>query len=128
MKAVRRLFSSQHHLNISEPTRHYQGMASEIRRRLDISSRYDMNSGYEIPILGFGVGFLLLPQGLIGLAPLHASDMALFSSDMFLPCPAVGLTQYRVVPPRLCFVSQCAGWVYARSSLTCLLPLQVYQT
>jgi hypothetical protein len=37
-------------------------MASKMAaQKYDINSTYKMNSGYEIPVLGYGVRFLILP-------------------------------------------------------------------
>ncbi len=55
MKAFHRLFSVQRHLRTVESAWQYQGMASDTRKKLDITSRYDMSSGYTIPVLGYGV-------------------------------------------------------------------------
>jgi hypothetical protein len=55
MKALRRLFSTQSHLRSLGSAGQYQGMAADSKQKLDINSRYKMNSGYEIPVLGFGV-------------------------------------------------------------------------
>jgi len=55
MKALRRLFSIQSRLRTLGSAGKYQGMAADMGQKLDINSRYQMNSGYEIPILGFGV-------------------------------------------------------------------------
>jgi hypothetical protein len=55
MKAFRHLFSIKRHLTTAEPAWQFQGMASGTGKNMDISSRYEMNSGFEIPVLGYGV-------------------------------------------------------------------------
>jgi hypothetical protein len=55
MKALRRLFSIQQQLRAAQTTTQYQGMASDTRQKWDITSRYEMNSGFKIPVLGYGV-------------------------------------------------------------------------
>jgi hypothetical protein len=55
MKALRRLFSTQSHLRTLASAGQYQGMAADSKQKLNINIRYQMNSGYEIPVLGFGV-------------------------------------------------------------------------
>lgn len=63
MNAVRRSISAQHHLS-AKVTSQYQGMASNRGQSLQLASRYEMNSGYGIPVLGYGVRLLtyLLPR------------------------------------------------------------------
>lgn len=55
MRACRRVFSAHRHVKVVESVSQYQGMASELKQKLDILSRYEMNSGYRIPVLGYGV-------------------------------------------------------------------------
>ena len=59
MEAVRRLFSVQRQFRAVDSALQYQGMASDIRQRLDVASKYEMNSGCKIPVLGYGVCALL---------------------------------------------------------------------
>lgn len=66
MKAFRRLFSVRRHLGTAEPACQYQGMALRSKEKLDITSRYQMNSAYEIPVLGYGVCSLLRVLSLLG--------------------------------------------------------------
>src|SRR2546421_12038979 len=52
-----RLLSLERHYSSSATIRQqYQGMASKmVAQKFDINSTYKMNSGYEIPVLGYGV-------------------------------------------------------------------------
>lgn len=59
MKAIRRLFSVQRQLRTIESVPPYQGMAATAAGKLDIASIYAMKSGYEIPVLGYGVWLFL---------------------------------------------------------------------
>ena len=56
--ATPRLLSIVRHLSTSSSVREqYMGMASKMASsaKLDIHSKYKMNSGHEIPVLGYGV-------------------------------------------------------------------------
>ena len=62
-KLTSRLRSSQiqRHFSTSVQQRlveTYQGMANVMATKLSIESKYNMPSGFEIPVLGFGVSIL----------------------------------------------------------------------
>lgn len=123
MEAVRRLFSIQRQLRTVDSALQYQGMASDVRQRLDVTSKYEMNSGCRIPVLGYGVCALPACLAMLCLSLIRSSTFIfplLQVLDMLQPLFFKTNTHMSAVmfSPRLT----------TQETDKFVLPLQVYQT
>src|SRR5271170_3342204 len=58
--STRLLSLERYHSSSATIRQQYQGMASKmVAQKFDINSTYKMNSGHEIPVLGYGVRLLI---------------------------------------------------------------------
>ena len=63
------------------PVPQARGLASAVAPKMDITTRYKMSSGYDIPILGYGVRFIIFPSTVLPVISLHE---ALRQRDLFV--------------------------------------------